>query len=157
MTRSVTVSGKYSHKESRHVSTNWRHICADHEEEFPEIHQCHPGTFNVVLSEPYLPPDETRLRQKSRARGLSVCRYEDGNHVSPYAKVVAINESQVEAWIYRGGHGNRPVLELLSRLKLSEHLHLSNGAPVSLTIEEGRLGRTRMPAFPGDTPGKLAY
>jgi hypothetical protein len=77
------VSGRYSHHESRHVSSHWEEICAKHEEEFSEIRQCYPGTFNVVLSEQYLPPNEAVLRQKAKARGLSVGRYVDGNHLSP--------------------------------------------------------------------------
>jgi hypothetical protein len=91
MTTRVTVSGIYCNRASRHVSSTWPLICAEHEEEFPEIHSCYRGTFNITLTEAYSPPNEFVLRQKAKERGRSVNRYVDGNHVSPYAKVVDIN------------------------------------------------------------------
>jgi hypothetical protein len=149
------VCGTYVHYESRHVSSRWAQICADHEEEFPEIRQCFPGTFNIALSEQYLPPNEAVLRKQAKMRGQSVGRYVDGNHVSPHAKVVEINGKPVEAWIYRGGHLSRPVLELLSRLNLAEHLQLADGAVVNLSIFEYPDGIAGMPGPPPETPGKL--
>ena len=154
MEKRVTLTGTYSHRESRHVSSNWAQICADHEEEFPEIRACHPGTFNVVLANSYRPPDDDALRQKARARGLSVRRYVDGNHVSPTAKVVEINGKPVDAWIYRGGHGGRPVVELLSRLALADYLRLSDGSSVSLIIVEHPESQEGMPGMPPTSPGR---
>jgi hypothetical protein len=152
----VTVNGKYSHIESRHVSTHWDQIKADHEEEFPQIHLCHPGTFNMVMTDgaPYTPPDDSEYRRRAKARGRPVKRYEDGNHLSPRAKVIQMNGKTVEAWIYRGGHRDRPVLELVSRCPLAEHLAVHNGDAVTALIVEVSEGTPGMPGPPPATPGK---
>ncbi len=116
----VTVMGTYS-RGYGYASNHWEQICAEHEEEFPQIRQCHPGTFNVRMEAPYKPPGEDEYRRMARERGQTTGRYADGNHLSPRAKVIEINGKPVEAWIYRGGHDNTS-LELLSACQLAHHV-----------------------------------
>jgi len=150
------INATYWATASGHVTKFWEQICADHEEEFPKIHQCEPGTFNVLVSDqpPYLPPDDEKYRAMARERGRRSNWYADGNHISPRAKVVAINNKEVEAWIYRGGHTDKPVLELLSPVKLSEKALLRHGDAVALLIDEPSEGSPGMPCPPPAKPGR---
>ena len=156
MKQKVVVQGVYSHRGSRHVSEKWQQVCADHEDEFPAIRNCCPGTFNVVVPADarYTPPGDSLYRSMAKERGRTVNRYEDENHISPRAKVVAINGVALEAWIYRGGHGCQPILELLSRQNLAKTLSLQNEDQITLVIEEVQEGTQGMPGPPGKSPGK---
>jgi hypothetical protein len=159
MEQSITVNGKYCHQESRHVSTHWEQVCADHEDEFPEIRQCSPGTFNVLITDTlaYVPPGEAEYRSRATERGRSVKRYEDGNHLSPRAKMIEINKKPVEAWLYRGGHRSRPVLELVSRCRLVEHFSVRDGDALTLRLIEVPEGTAGMPSRPPSSPGKTIH
>jgi CTP-dependent riboflavin kinase len=88
------------------------------------------------------------------ARGRSVKRYEDGNYVSPCARVIEINGKAVEAWIYRGGHRDRPILELVSRNGLAERLSVRDGDAVTILIREVPEGTPGMPGPPPARPGR---
>jgi len=90
------------------MSRNWAQVSADHRDEFASMGRCAKGSFNVLLDAPYLPPEEDRYREMARERGKSVGRYEDGNYISPRARVVGINGKAMVAWIYRGGAPGRP-------------------------------------------------
>jgi CTP-dependent riboflavin kinase len=154
MERRVTISGKYCPGYG-YVSTKWEQICAEHEEEFPKIRECHPGTFNVVMDSPYTPPGEAEYRRRARERGQSEGRYGDGNHLSPSAKVIEMNGKTVEAWIYRGGHGDRPLLEVVSSCRLVEQFSLGPGDAVTAGIVEfSEEGGPGMPGPPPPSPGK---
>lgn len=151
----ITVGGTYSRNATRHVSSHWDQVCADHEEEFPAIRECYPGTFNVVLhaGERYTPPGESAYRDRAKARGRPVGRYEHGNHMSPRARVVEMNGKPVEAWIYRGGHPAGAVIELISFVPLASTVGLQDQDIVTLLIDEVAEGTSGMPACPPQTPG----
>jgi hypothetical protein len=102
----------------------------------------------------YAPPDDSQYRRRAMRRGRPVRRYEDGNHLSPRAKVIEMNGKPVEAWIYRGGHRKRPVLELVSDRRLAEYLTLNDGDAVTALIIEVPDGTPGMPGPPPPTPGK---
>jgi hypothetical protein len=129
---------------------------AAHEEEFPTIHECHPGTFNIILraGERYTPPGESAYIDRAKARGRTVGRYEDGNHLSPLARVVEINGKPVEAWIYHGGHNAGAVIELISRVPLAATIGLQDQDIVTLLIDEVVEGSPGMPAPPPQSPGR---
>jgi hypothetical protein len=129
------LKGKYLGRRHGYVSEHWGQICAEHEEEFPQVRSCHPGTFNVVLDAAYAPPSEAEYRSRARDSGGTTGRYRDGNYLSPRAKVTAINGKQVEAWLYRGGHASE-WLELLSADPLAQRLSLRNGDAVTIEITE---------------------
>jgi hypothetical protein len=75
--------------------------------------------------------------------------------LSPRAKVIQINGSNVEAWIYRGGHPDS-ILELISPDRLSDRLGVKSGDGVSLVIlEYGLDGVPGMPILPPRAPGVL--
>jgi hypothetical protein len=155
MGKCIEVKGRYRQQNSRHVSSTWSQICAEHEEEFSTIRSCHPGTFNVAVvgAAGYAPPGDKEYRTKAKERGKSVERYIDGNHLSPRAKVIEINGKQVEAWIYRGGHPNS-VLELISLDRLADTVCVKDGDTVSLAILEFPLDYAQgMPAPPPSQPG----
>ena len=156
MNRKFTISGIYNERGCRYASPNWEQVCADHELEFPMINECHPGTFNVTLSQNslYTPPNESMYRALARARGLTVGRYEDGNHVAPCSRVIQINSIPLVAWIYRGGHRDHPILELLAHQQLALMLGVSNGDKVELIIEEVPEGTEEMPGIPPKIPGR---
>ncbi len=156
MGRQVIVNGTYCQHGSRHASTHWEQVCADHEEEFPQIRECIPGTFNMVLADDslYSPPNESKYRCMAQERGRAVNRYEDGNHLSPCSKVIEINNKSVLAWIYRGGHRNARILELVSRDPLAEYLNIKDGAEITAVIAEVPEGSPDMPAPPPPRPGK---
>jgi hypothetical protein len=80
--------------------------------------------------------------------------YGDGNHLSPRAKIVAINGKAVDAWFYRGGHQNLPVLELISEHKLATLLDVGDGGAITATVIEVEEGEVGMPGPPPPTPGK---
>ena len=152
----ISVNGTYIERASRHASEHWSQLCGDHDQEFPKIHACFPGTFNVLLNPDslYDPPCDAAYRERAQARGRAVGRYEDGNHLSPQAKIVAINGIPVEAWIYRGGHRTIPILELISCIRLANSLGLKDGDPVSLSILEITESTADMPAPPPAEPGR---
>jgi hypothetical protein len=118
--------------------------------------RCAKGTFNVGLDVPYNPPGENKYRLMAVERGKAVGRYQDGNHISPCARVVSINGQPVTAWIYRGGHRDHPVLELLSKRELAPFLGVKPGDELRLEIEELDEGSQDMPKAPPATPGKKA-
>ena len=154
MNQRLTIVGACIVRGTRHAGDHWEQVSADHAEEFPTIRECVPGTFNVRMasSPTYEPPDDARYRCQARMRGRSVGRYQDGNHISPRARVVAINGTQLEAWLYRGG--NAPaILELVSRHWLAEALRVKDGAKVTVEIEELPEGAAGMPAPPPSRPG----
>ena len=155
MELSVTLKGRYRAHHSGFASANWKQICTDHEEEFPQIRDCHPGTFNILITGEarYLPPNEHQYRHMAKARGLSVRRYVDSNHVSPCAKVIEINGNAVEAWLYRGGHGDQPTLELLSRKPLADTLCVQDGDELTVRIVEVTEATPGMPQPPPTEPG----
>lgn len=151
----IRVKGKYRNG-TKHTSTNWPQICADHEEEFPLIHECARGTFNISMTavSEYMPPDDSEYRTRAKKRGESVKRYEHGNHLSPRAMVTEINGQKVEAWIYRGGNPEPRILELISRQSLAEDLNLQNEDEITVVIKEFEEGATGMPSPPPNIPGK---
>lgn len=125
---------------------NWARICKEHQEEFPHIQNCIPGSFNIRIIDPcsgYIPPDEQiylDLKQDNEGKPHP--------YISPRTRVVSINDRCVLCWIYRGGHG-KSILELLSCLELKALLKLSPGASVSVKIEvvdEGTPGMPRRPS-----------
>jgi hypothetical protein len=118
--------------------------------------RCAKGTFNVELVVAYVPPDEAKYRLMACKRGTSVGRYQDGNHISPRSRVVSINDQPVTAWIYRGGHRAKPILELLSKKELAPFLGAKPGDELRLEIEEVAEGSLDMPKAPPANPGKKA-
>lgn len=122
MERQLALTGRYV-RGFGFASTHWEQICADHQMQFPRIGQCYPGTLNITLDDgsAYAPPEEDKYRPT--------------NYISPRAKVIEINGIALDAWIYRGGHGNE-VLELISAGKLSEQISLRIGDPVVIKIVE---------------------
>ena len=154
MNEKVIVRGKKT-RGTRSSTRNWSQICADHVEEFPLIQEMECGTFNVALEVGcnYRPPDDTKYEQMARNRGCSVDRYGDGNHISPRAKVIEINEQSFEAWIYRG-HNQARVLELIAYKRISETFNISDGDIVLLKIEHFPEGTPGMPDPPPNLPGK---
>ena len=154
MEHHVVIGGRYC-RGYESASRNWKTICAEHEDEFPQIHECQPGTVNVILNSPYIPPEDAKYRQMARVRGQSIGRYRDGNHLSPLAKVIRINGKPVEAWIYRGGHRDGRVLELVSSCRVAEQFSLTASDPVTLEIVEfSEEGSPGMPGPPPSRPGK---
>lgn len=101
-------------------------ILAKQAVDFPEIHEMFPGTFNIRLDPPveYVPPDVAQLR----ALKAQSC-------ISKVARVVAINQQSLEAYIYDGGWPAN-TLELLSREHLSNKLALNIGDPVVIEVQE---------------------
>ncbi|MBN1550395.1 hypothetical protein JW979_02950 [bacterium] len=154
----MRLNGLYQERGKRFVKEHWQQVCNDCQE-FPQIRECCPGTFNIRLtSGDYKPPGDEKFREMARKRGKSVKRYEHGNHVSPTARVTEINGIEVVVWIYRGGHfrnkmPDNSILELLSIEKLSDLLSLKNGDPVYVDIEEVSEGTTGMPTSPPARPG----
>lgn len=153
--KTIRVHGVYIGHASGYSSSHWNQICADHELEFPRIHQCHSGTLNVELAERYEPPDQERYKGMARARGAALGWYEDGNHISPSAKVIEINGKAIEAWIYCGGHNEKPVLELVSEIRIAHRLSLNDRGEVTLLIREVPEGSEGMPSPPPRVPGKI--
>jgi hypothetical protein len=153
---SVTLFGHYQ-LGTRHVSAHWNQVCLDHRDEFSSIGRCAKGTFNVLLDAPYVPPGEEQYRQKARERGKTTeGRYRDGNHISPRVRVVEVNGHRVQAWIYRGGHGDQPVIELISEKELAPFLQVKKGDRLIVVLEEVPEGTPGMPKAPPLTPGKKA-
>ena len=154
MNEKVIIRGKKT-RGTISSTRNWFQICADHVEEFPLIMQMHKGTFNIALEQGcnYRPPGDSKYEQMAKDRGSSVNRYGDGNHISPRAKVIAINERSFEAWIYRG-HNKARVLELIAYKRISETFSISDGDTVLLTIEHLPEGTPGMPDPPPNLPGK---
>jgi hypothetical protein len=155
MTRTVERVGSYKSNtsatpsNSAHgtVANEWERICKQHQAEFPCIRTLHPGTFNLLLTERYDPPDDNRYREMAKKRGLQYLI--DGNHIAPCARVIEIDGHRVQCWIYRGGHGNEPVLELLSHYPLGRALEISENQNVKIIIEEVCEGSFGMPGLPG--------
>lgn len=156
MCKTKTINGSYRADNTKKVSTDWEQICADHEEEFPMIYKCTEGTFNIITDtdENYEPPDDAQYRVQAKKRGSSVKRYEHGNHISPRAKVTAINGIPVEAWIYRGGNPEPHTLELLSCEKLADVLNVKNEDKLKIVIMEVDDGACWLPKSPSSTPGR---
>lgn len=154
MNEKVIVRGKKT-RGTRSSTRNWPQICSDHVEEFPQIRQMQKGTFNVALEQGcnYRPPGDSKYEQMARDRGNSVNRYGDGNHISPRAKVVEVNDQPFEAWIYRG-HNKLHVLELIAYKRISETFGISDGDKVLLTVEHFPEGTPGMPDYPPTLPGK---
>lgn len=155
MNKTIMIKGRY-HRGTKHTSTNWNQICADHEEEFPLIRECVSGTFNISMTgeQEYIPPNDSEYRTKAKKRGESVKRYEHGNHLASRAKVIEINGQKVEAWIYRGGNPEPSILELISRQRLAEYLNIQPEDELTVLIKEVEEGATDMPQSPPNTPGK---
>ena len=126
-----------------------RGILAQHSEEFPGVHQCVPGTFNVKLRNPptYVPPCDAVWKYMARKRGEATRNFAGGEHLSPLANVCEINGLPLTAWIYRGGHGDG-TLELIACEKIYERLNLCPGASVVLCIQEFAEPQPRMPGPP---------
>lgn len=131
------------------VGKQWDRICTQHKDEFPYIRSLKSGTFNVVINEntPYAPPNDARYREMAKDRGLD---YGDGNHISPEARVIRVNGTRVQSWIYRGGHGST-ALELLSAYPLAEHLRIIPDSHVTIEIEEVPIHSFGMPSLPGQS------
>ena len=66
MNKKITVKGVYQQDSTKHVSTHWPQVCADHEEEFPLIHKCVEGTFNISMTKS---SEYIRLSLKSKREG----------------------------------------------------------------------------------------
>jgi hypothetical protein len=157
MEQYVTVTGRYFRGFSW-ASSHWDDICAEHCEEFPRIAACYPGTLNLILPDDagYVPPGEALYRKMAKKRGKGVNTYEDGNYLSPLAKVVELNGVAVEAWIYRGGHPEN-VLEMLALYPLVMRLALRPGDRVTARIVEFSVeGSAGMPSAPPSQPGRSA-
>ena len=152
----IRFHGVYIKDATKSVSQHWDQICADFEMEFPQIRECCPGTFNIEIKEPlnYVLPDEEVYREMAKARGLLVGRYEDGNHLSPRVKVIQMNSECIEAWIYRGGHRHRPIIELIAKRKLADCLGDKDHSQIDLWVMEVPAGTPGMPAPPPIMPGK---
>jgi hypothetical protein len=151
----VEIKGRYVVRPNADTAAHWRQICNEHSEEFSRISTCHPGTFNLILTQPkeYAPPGDLQYRIKAKERGKAVGRYVYGNHLSPRARVIQINGKDVEAWIYRGGHPDS-VLELISPDHLAAKLGVKSGDALSLVILEYALdGMTGIPVLPPRRPG----
>jgi hypothetical protein len=130
------------------ASKTWADVCAANEKEFSRIRKCHPGTFNVELADDkmYKPPGDDEYNAAARKRPGA----RDGNHISPRAKVVAMNGTPVDAWIYRGelrGRGDN-IIELLAERPLLD-LTVAPDRTVVLEIEEFGEGEPGMPLPPG--------
>ena len=136
-----------------HKKDVWEQICEKHEEEFPEIRRCAPGTFNVRVTSPagwHLPlDDQFRALAKRRGHGPKY-RYYDGNYVSPLVLAVNINGRQVEAWFYAGSQNHRRegIVELISKDKIVKLLGLVHMDPVQLVVTEFWIPCGGMPAPP---------
>ncbi len=118
------------------VSKKWTQICEDHQEQFPAINTCVSGSFNIqILDGSYVPPGDELYRRVS-----------SGNYISPRAKVIKINDKEVEAWIYCGGHPGG-TLELLSADRLCVKLEDSLEA-LDILIQEVPEGTEGMPQVP---------
>ena len=152
--KTIDLNGVYTERGYRYANRLWKQICADHQQEFPVILECEPGTFNVLLDTNYNPPADAEYRELAVTRGRTVGRYGDGNHISPRAIVIQINNTPVTAWIYRGGHREKPVLELISKEHLASLLGLSNGDHLELTIGEYDEGEEGLPRRPPPIPGE---
>jgi hypothetical protein len=115
----------------------WKAICAKYRKEFPQIHKCFRGTFNVKLAdgEEYTPPGDAGYKKRGAM-----------DYISPCAKVVAINDKPVEAWIFRGGFWKDNVIELLAE-PLPTDLTVE-GRRVVLKIEQFAEGELAMPPVP---------
>lgn len=124
-----------------HTEKQWDQICGDHEEEFPQIRQCSPGTMNIAVKQPpgwYLPMD-TELRNLAGRRGRGDCRrYKDGNYISPLAFVARINDVQLPCWFYAGSrrHKRKGIVELVSRMKIAKRIGVRQGDEVRLIVVE---------------------
>jgi len=149
--------GKYTSHEANTpdadgtVSRIWATLVDTHKGEFPTISECVPGTFNVLISDPgdYFPPDDKRYRELS----TKYWKREEGHHISPVAKITHINDKKVECWIYRGGHADQPILELLSKIPLASTLGIAPNQMVTLllkTLPEGSPGMPDVPGSPQD-------
>jgi hypothetical protein len=109
------------------ASENWElDVCANQKDAFPEIDQMFRGTFNVRLIDPprYVPVDIPQIRAKK-----------DASCISKIAKVIKINESPIEAFIYDGGWP-ADTIELLSAANISEMLDISPEDSVTLVVQE---------------------
>lgn len=138
--RTIRLDGNYC-KGHGTVSTIWESLSDGHAHEFPQIKLCAPGTFNVKVS--YTPPNDEKYRKMSKELNRN-----DGNHISPCARITQINDQEITCWIYRGGHCMEDILELLSEQRLAEYLNLCLGDPVAITIEEIEEGTANMPSAP---------
>jgi hypothetical protein len=140
--RTIELHGHYRSGHGT-VSTTWDCLSAGHIHEFPQIETCDRGTFNVEV--PYTPPNDEKYRKM--AKELQLPR-DDGNHISPCARITHINGHAITCRIYRGGHGGENILELLSECRLAGHLGLKPGDGVTITIEEVDEGTENMPSAP---------
>ncbi|MBN6742049.1 hypothetical protein JKG47_16205 [Acidithiobacillus sp. MC6.1] len=154
----IELIGKYaSHEANNHgadgtVNKIWKSIVGAHKGEFPTIAECEPGTFNVLITNPdnYSPPDE----KKYRCLSAIYWGRPHGHHISPVAKVTRINGVETEFWIYRGGHEDKPVLELLSKIRLASTLGIQPGQAITLIMEILPEGSPGMPEVPGASPDR---
>lgn len=138
----IVLEGIYSDGH-RTVSRIWADLSAGHVQEFPRIQQCYPGTFNVQTVQEYLPPVDEKFRAAACALGR-----EDGNHISPCARVIGINGRPITCWFYRGGHAGENILELLSERPLASLLGVRPGDSIVLEVEEVAEGTEGMPLSP---------
>lgn len=138
--RTIELHGHYRSGHGT-VSTLWDSLSAGHVHEFPQIEACVRGTFNVEV--PYTPPNDEKYRRMAKE-----LYRDDGNHISPCARITHINDRAITCWIYRGGHGGENILELLSEHRLSDRLNLKSGNSVTITIEEVDEGTENMPSAP---------
>jgi len=125
-TNDVILRGKYV-SGWQSASTNWDiDVRINQKNPFPEIDKMFRGTFNVRLIDPprYVPADIPQIRAKK-----------DVSCISKIAKVININESPIEAFIYNGGWPP-DTIELLSAVNISESLNLRVGDYVCITIQE---------------------
>lgn len=140
----IILDGTYAEGHGT-VSNDWKRVINDHVHEFRRLLNCHPGSFNVQTDREYVPPNDYEFREKAKA--LSNSRG-DGNHVSPCARVIKINEMDVACWIYRGGHQGENILELLCEVKLADRLKVNYGDRIKLVVEEVVIGTAGMPSPP---------
>lgn len=138
--RTIVLNGHYRSGHGT-VSTIWDSLSDGHIHEFPKINSCASGTFNVEV--PYTPPNDEKYRKMAKE-----LHRDDGNHISPCARITHINGHAVTCWIYRGGHVGENLLELLSEHRLAGHLSLNPGDRVEITIEEMEEGTENMPSAP---------
>lgn len=125
----------------------WKSMVDAHQVEFPPITECVPGTFNVWITDPrnYVPPNETKYRELSRVHW----NRPEGHHISPVAKITRINDVDIECWIYRGGHNDKPIIELLARIPLAANLNIKPNQPITLQLTILPEGSPGMPKVPG--------
>jgi len=112
------------------ASSNWiEDIVANQKDEFPMISEMYKGTFNIRLIDPveYVPADIPLMRAKKNR-----------SCISKIAKIITINGSPIEAFIYNGGWAS-DTIELISTINISQSLGLSLEDTVTIEVQEAAM------------------